>query len=170
MDKIWCKQFIVHFHISVYFQGCQIFTTKLAQSHIDGKNCIPDKIYIFFWKGSPGKISIPGAKYHVIGCRLWTWKPTRGNSVKVAQFHRKIMDLATLNISTLKSLTLQRYFKKLFKMNCNYLKTISIKQLKGQFFVHISVCRLSSALSARWSSAYIRYFCFAVVLQSDRGH
>ncbi len=59
-------------------QSCQVFTTKPAQlllktspmaflGRSPAKNCIlGGKVHVF-WQGSHGKISIAGAKYHVIG-------------------------------------------------------------------------------------------------------
>ncbi len=42
------------------FQGCQVFTTKPAQLLLKTSP-------IAFRGGFPGKVRIPGAKYHVIG-------------------------------------------------------------------------------------------------------
>ncbi len=43
---------------------------------VPGKNLIQGGKNARFWQGSPDKIHIPGAKYHVIGVNS-----TRGNSV-----------------------------------------------------------------------------------------
>lgn len=80
--------------------GLPGFHNKITQlllktSPIVEKKCIVGgKI----WWGSPSKILIPGAKFHVIWGHVnpWTWKTTCCNSLKVDQFHGKTMDLATL--------------------------------------------------------------------------
>uniref|UniRef100_A0A8C1ES79 SRCR domain-containing protein n=1 Tax=Cyprinus carpio carpio TaxID=630221 RepID=A0A8C1ES79_CYPCA len=51
----------------------------------------PNRVLGVIFGGVPGKICIPGAKYHVTGVAL-----TRGNNVKVAKFREKTTDQATL--------------------------------------------------------------------------
>ncbi len=69
--------------------------SKLAQWCFEGwplvKITFRGVKYSFFWCGSPYKIHIPGAKYHVI----WVTS-THGNSVKVTQFRGKTADFAAL--------------------------------------------------------------------------
>ncbi len=73
---------------------CQTATQKHCYSFRGGfpnKNRISGGKIHDFQRGSFGKICIPGAKYYVNRVAS-----TRGNSVKVAQFHGKT-DLATLD-------------------------------------------------------------------------
>ncbi len=75
-------------------QGCQVFAKEPSQLLLKTSP-------IAFRGGFPGKVCIPGAKYHVIGVastRGHEKQPagSSGNSVKVAQFRRKTADLATL--------------------------------------------------------------------------
>ncbi len=77
----------------VGLQGCQVFATKpaqlllktsleIAQSHFEGSPSVKiafleGKIHVF-WRGSPGTIRIPGAKYHA--STQGHEKTTRGNT------------------------------------------------------------------------------------------
>ncbi len=82
-------------HFRGWHQGCQVFATKPAQLLLKTS---PKLAQLHFEGGFPGKVRIPGAKYHVIGVASTprTWKTTHGNSVKVAQFCGKAKDMATL--------------------------------------------------------------------------
>ncbi len=99
----------VHVPINMcYTQGCQVFTTKPAQlllktSPMPFRGCPLVKIvflglkYTFFAEVPLVKFALQGLNITLLGAlQSADIKTTCGNSVKVAQFHGKVADLATL--------------------------------------------------------------------------